>query len=1024
MSHPQIRNRAKLLLLARAAQAAALILVLMSTASATSPEEDAGCPLPTLEECLQPGYLAGELDDPAGPPCGALQGANDWTCSQLIQEYVGELGYEVDSSIYAHNLDPAGLVAEVAEVPQDEEDATANSFAGELSVPAHALVYGTSLFPDGQIIAPDGEVQSFAIFEPAAQSDGEPSQSLAIEDPRGFWPENGEQMSSCQEYAWERYYDVTKFWFDVGHDRHDSLRTFEIAFAPDGIGTQRLDGSPFRDVTGEDEMLPSVREDVYRNRFFRLPSHPKDPGEKVVPGSPNLRYSLKLYDPELGEYIVNRINNAHDKQVTKDMAYYLEHWENLTVEAVAPPSGPSFKAGGGGGGDGGDDGDDDDDGISPVGGFLFDDGGGTPEIDDYAVPEGDDGGINAGDTFAGAGDSGDLFPITGQVPLEFSDGFPMRRYFAAELDELYELQLEKDRLLDDWSALDRHYEGSGWTIEDLLDELNPVFDDVVIEPRAPVHPRGEPVDELTTIGRAPRAGSFTSEPDDDGGGGIVGPGSLKGDGPPPDPFAFLTPESAARKRVLDGLLAIYQKARDAGCLYDWVTPCDFSPKEFASEAISHAIEEQQAAYLECLRTLPSPFLENLGETRKVIDLLGDLNKLSMEYAEETGETLDDFIADDADDEALALYDQLGDLAAGCVLEVDDTMTATHLHEIEDETAECHAKLPEYRETLAAFAAKMKEHVAMEEAKARLAAIPELLDPDTGEFVRPGRSESWDEQKGTKYFGLDLSYEYKFDTDVDESLCTFDLSAGGEFSATAKILTASIELVDAAAWVKTGSEFVDIHAEVLGIAIFDAIHVDGTNDKVVDFSLPDPAEYETGTDIGFTTNFFLGPIPMSIRVGVGGRVGFRADIVGDFVIAESSEEEADLCPSLSMEAQLGPFLSVYGFVEFAIDIFIARAGIRGELVIIDVGLPVSVGMTIEQQNSPFDLRLSVGMGVKLKLTTLAGNIKVFGEIGWCPLCKRLSKTIAKWDGFVMERKLFEHKYEVSVRDLVLALEIGN
>src|SRR5262249_54170040 len=142
------------------------------------------------------------------------------------------------------------------------------------------------------------------------------------------------------------------------------------------------------------------------------------------------------------------------------------------------------------------------------------------------------------------------------------------------------------------------------------------------------------------------------------------------------------------------------------------------------------------------------------------------------------------------------YDLLLDMQ--CFVEVQPQMSASQMHSIADQTDECRSRIPVYQAMLTEFL----DDVALHEAKARLASIPELVDPDTGEIVKPGRSASWDEHKGSKYFGLGMRYDYAFDTDVDHNVCNFDLVAGGDFSADVDILTKKLELVDVAAWVRS------------------------------------------------------------------------------------------------------------------------------------------------------------------------------------------------------------------------------
>src|SRR4030095_8396390 len=318
--------------------------------------------------------------------------------------------------------------------------------------------------------------------------------------------------------------------------------------------------------------------------------------------------------------------------------------------------------------------------------------------------------------------------ITGQVPLGVTGGRLRRRMFSSELDELYDLQKEKDRLVAEWKSLNRHWAGSGWTIQDLLDELHP---ELGLSTGEPVDvPSGGADDEGVVVHGA---GSIAAV---GGGGGICGgddPGvdTFAIEPPTPTPHPELSEESAARKVVLDGLLDVYGKADAAGCLEAGFTYCEFSVKEFALEAIPNVNEVEQDAYEECLAILPPPLAGKPGQTRKIVDPVADTQSVT--------------VPDELSDE----YELLLDLQ--CFADVDETMTATHMHWIAARTEECRARIPAYQAMLTAFL----EDVALAEAKARLASVPELLDPDTGKIVKPGHSASWDEHKGSKYFCIGM-----------------------------------------------------------------------------------------------------------------------------------------------------------------------------------------------------------------------------------------------------------------------------
>ena len=973
------------LILIKRARSLLLTLFLISLCTkvfAESPlptnELEAGCPIPTLEECMEQGYLEGELDGPLG--CGALQGANDWTCSQLMQDEASQ--YQAKPSVFAPSLVESGIVASAGMVPQDPEDATATRFVGELTSPPNQF-YGMSLLSDSQL------------------------NEKAIEDSRGSWPLNGEEFHWCKEYAHEKYFDVTNFWYEVGRDRHNYLRTFEIAFGPAGedssIGTHRLadeisEGEDFLDIKGN-PVLPSGRQ-VHRNRFLDLPN----PIVVVLPnGSPlqlgvDLGDSLREYS-DAGETIVSAIESAGSVMVTKDMAFYKNHFDNLTVEGRRPSIGVWDVPMNGNNGN-----DDDDHEL-----IAADDKTVIVEAEDDDGPAKKD-----------PGGADELIPITGQVPLEFSGQKVMRRMFSTELNELYDLQRTKDLLVKQWFKIDKHYRGSGWTIFDLLDEMT-----LDLTTDIPDRDFGNDIEAFDKV-----------QADNDGIGICCGDQpqnkAIEGDNEPPagsdkvlvqlpsGTNSKLSPESAARKAVLDGLIDVYTKAMDVslgvegGCLGDAPTYCDFSVKEFALNAVTHAVNEQQDAYDECISLFPSPLHNNLGKTRVIIDPEADIA-----FIPEHERT---FL--DVEDDLYLAWLNLHDVYT-CYAIVPDTLTATALEQIAETTEYCTSQIPVYKAALANFLEDYNEQKLKAEAMERLSQIPELIDPDTGEVKQPGISSSWDELKGSTYFGLDMHYQYAFEGNVAEEMCDFDIVAGGEFSASFKILTQSIPLIDVAAWAGTtghepDDEAVDFHAELLGVPLFTPIKKEslqvGDN---VEIEFLEAGGSKGVAEGGAKFNFFIGPVPCSVEVGAGGEIGYEFNMVGDAALVEKNNDGAiDICPSVIVDGRLEPYVSVHGFMEVAIDVIIAEAGIRGSLLIVKAGVPVDIYARLEadDENEPIDLEFEIGMKVSASFETFFGNIEAYARLGpW-----DISKTILQWDGFRMEKELFSQGYSVSVRDLTAAL----
>ncbi|MEM9176015.1 MAG: hypothetical protein AAGC67_12340, partial [Myxococcota bacterium] len=844
-------------------------------------------------------------------------------------------------------------------------------FSGELTSPGN-LTYGAS-----------------AVSVPGMAFAG--SGAFVAEDPRGYYGNDQDEFDSCQEYAYETFYDVTNFWYEVGRDRHDYLRTLQMAFDPNlgdtAIGWARQDGSraPFHDRAGAYDVLPSFR-NVYRNRFLDLPPTPAIAGGGIVTATgtpvatpPNLRLSMRDYS-DFGAFVIQKLEAAEQVVIDKDMKFYFDHYQNLTVEAVQEP------------------------------GFGFVDREPSDDPDPsetYQVLNPTSPSSSPFEVTTTAPD--EAIAITGQVPLFFSGSKPMRRMFAAELDELYDLQVEKDRLVEEWSRLDRKYAGSGWTIQDLLEAYE--IDEFQVE--------------IGSAGTGTCCGPMEFEltsGEDDSDGDFVSTTTLSGGPSVGEPETFLEGENLDRKRVLDGFIGVYAMANEMGCLGTAPTHCDFSPKEFALEAVSHAVEEQQTAYEECVALLPSPFTENLGQTRWLIDPEAD-----TQFADDPAmQTIVDTFKQG---EGAGLW-TLIDATFACAVEIPSPIRGVDLEDVLADTQYCQSRKVDYQRVLANFLAQAELSAEKAAARERLAEIGDLRDPDTGEIKRPGRVTSWAEDKGGKYFGLSMAYNYGFDTDVDDDLCNFDLIAGGDFAATVTILTSNRSLIDVAAWVRMRDQEIELRSSIMGQDLFTEVNLsaddlpDGQTLGFDAFSFVRGDRSRRSDLAGWDQRFMLGPVPLSLELGVGGALGYAFDLEGEMKPGGATEKGIDLCPEMGLTSTIRPYVAAYGFLEVAIDIGVAAAGIRGELNIMELSTPVEIDISLEavdaQTDLGIDLALGVGMSVHADFETLSGRTAVFGEIGPCPFCKRVERDVIRWDGFQFRKTIFAQDYAVSVNDLMLGL----
>jgi hypothetical protein len=310
----------------------------------------------------------------------------------------------------------------------------------------------------------------------------------------------------------------------------------------------------------------------------------------------------------------------------------------------------------------------------------------------------------------------------------------------------------------------------------------------------------------------------------------------------------------------------------------------------------------------------------------------------------------------------------------------------------------------------------EEWLAAEEAKNRVRAIPELTDPASGQFVMPGIDKSRDEYMGNKYFGLGYDYAFGFGMDIQSEVCSIQMHAGGHLLAYTKVFGVDVALLDAAANADTEEQAVHVHGRILGIELFEGIDESWDQEDTYHFDIvrtPSKKKEQTIID----TTIVVVVVPIGIELGISGEIGAKLGLTVDATgLAGMS------CPSVVVGGLVEPYLGVNGYVSAAIDIFIAAAGVRGEVNIITVSLPFKPGIglsVIGDMNGdilPDGLELVVKATLDLVLETLSGRIWAFAEIGFCPFCYTGEFTIIKWTGPQWVQPLFDQTYTINLADL--------
>ncbi len=157
----------------------------------------------------------------------------------------------------------------------------------------------------------------------------------------------------------------------------------------------------------------------------------------------------------------------------------------------------------------------------------------------------------------------------------------------------------------------------------------------------------------------------------------------------------------------------------------------------------------------------------------------------------------------------------------------------------------------------------------------------------------------------------------------------------------------------------------------------------------------------GVSVPFTIVF----VPASVKVGFAGKLGLAYDVTAGVETGGATCEKVDAY----VKGTVKPFISLDGFAEFAVDLWVARAGIGGRLQLIELALPMFAKVALSAPLGDIrKLELVLEAGMDIAVSTLKGALYIFGELGPCPFCIKGKTDIFKWKGFSAKESLFKSK----------------
>jgi hypothetical protein len=558
----------------------------------------------------------------------------------------------------------------------------------------------------------------------------------------------------------------------------------------------------------------------------------------------------------------------------------------------------------------------------------------------------------------------------------------VRRHLPDELNELYALQMRLKELLGAWRDANFKYQHSNWSPSSLL----PAHSGTLVgNTRGSGGAGGSAGTGSVVLGTpvAPSGPTYTA-PGASGGAGGSGamlPGSVAIE-MPTDPE-----ETIVRRRIVKEITTLLDVALSHGCLDSGLTPCDWSPMSFARDAHANFAPAQEAAYDTCVE-----IVEGVAQGSNQPPTDGFLpNILGTTYT---------FVPADS--------------PYACAVHVPHELSAQELEDLPQQVKHCREQQLKQEEL---------------EAKEELAANSPLYDDVTGEWRNPGQIKEGGEDMGNKYFGLDYGYKFGWELDLSGGVCGMHAWAGAQFDAGATVFKKHFTMVDFEASLDTADaddddKVVDIHGEIFGKKMFDDIVVEqGEVDPLLEWSRTEEVSESKDATL-IEQRFVIVVVPVRLSAGIAGRIGAELGINAELAGFTNGE-----CPRIAVGGLVKPFIGIDAFVEAGIDIFIASAGIRGDLTIIEAGLPFEPKVSVTLAGGavvsdaianpePLNLTLDVNTSLKLELSTLSGKLSAFAAAGPCPVCAKGKWTIVEWNGPKWSKTLIDETYSAPLASLDL------
>lgn len=282
------------------------------------------------------------------------------------------------------------------------------------------------------------------------------------------------------------------------------------------------------------------------------------------------------------------------------------------------------------------------------------------------------------------------------------------------------------------------------------------------------------------------------------------------------------------------------------------------------------------------------------------------------------------------------------------------------------------------------------------------------------------------QLGNDLFNVKASYDVGWSVADLEPVasqtvgyCNVDLHSHASAEASARALFAQARLLSLSAAADVGQPSstsgqtarARLHLEVMGETVPDVdVPMDMDAFNVVDRSITYGGEGGT-TLAQASATFVVVVVPVTVTGGMAGRLGAAASVAGG-----SPPETAGCGAGFALaRSNVMPFVEVNAFASASVNLVIAEAGIKANLVLLSMQLPFTSELDFR---NPFpgpgstQTEITANNRLEFVFSMLSGNLSAFVEVCYVFDCDRFDAELFRWDGPTTREVLFRTEAELA------------